>query len=251
MADVFKATKTPIFGPYAPWSAGGDDLSSTGFRQPEQIKINFNLDKKDGKKKTMSLSAYVTPDQGKCAEFFLFFVYPQFLSNVMGTLPEDFKDDAPLRFMLFEKTLQGSAKTIWQLVYTARITDNSELTLANFKSCVQDYLEKVASAKNLGNQVVRWLRTAKKPLGMPVDAWATRRRELEGYLREDGLLRTTISMPNGDEKKETNFFLCMPKAYQEKYAENKASVEEIEDQTAVFQQYFDTDKSNGTLKALE
>ena len=53
-------------------------------------------------------------------------------------------------------------------------------TLDIFMECVRDYLEKVAGVKYLGNQVIRWLRTAKKPLGMPVDAWHQRRLELEG-----------------------------------------------------------------------
>ena len=121
-------------------------------------------------------------------------------------------------------------------------------TLDIFMECVRDYLEKVAGVKNLGNQVIRWLRTAKKPLGMPVDAWHQRRLELEGYLG-GGWLRLTIPEANEAERSE-NFFLSMPKTYQQKYAERESSCGPLDEMVPVFQQYFTADKGDGTLKTL-
>jgi hypothetical protein len=34
---------------------------------------------------------------------------------------------------------------------------------ANFDKCIRDYLEAVAGFPNIGNQLICWLRAAKKP----------------------------------------------------------------------------------------
>ncbi len=69
--------------------------------------------------------------------------------------------------------------------------NNADCTKANFNKCIRDYLEAVAGFLNIGNQLIRWLRTSKKPALMPMHEFMWRQVQLLSYL-EGGYLRQTI-----------------------------------------------------------
>jgi hypothetical protein len=46
--------------------------------------------------------------------------------------------------------------------------DNADFTKANYNKCIRDYLEAIAGFPNVGDQLIRWLCTAKKPALLPM-----------------------------------------------------------------------------------
>jgi hypothetical protein len=50
----------------------------------------------------------------------------------------------------------------------------SDPTKVNFDECIRDYLEAVAGFPNVGDQLIRWLPTAKKPALMPMHVFMWR-----------------------------------------------------------------------------
>jgi hypothetical protein len=76
---------------------------------------------------------------------------------------------------------------------------------ANFNKCISDYLEAVAGFPNIGNQLICWLCTAKKPALMPMHEFMRRQVQLLSYLKGD-YLRWTMGVPTAQEKSEQIFF---------------------------------------------
>jgi hypothetical protein len=55
----------------------------------------------------------------------------------------------------------GLAK--WTNKMAKQCPNNADCTKANFDECIRDYLEAVAGFPNVGNQLIHWICTAKKP----------------------------------------------------------------------------------------
>ena len=53
-------------------------------------------------------------------------------------------------------------------VITKQCPNNADHTKANFDECIRDYLEAISEFPNIGNQLICWLRTSKKPTLMPM-----------------------------------------------------------------------------------
>jgi hypothetical protein len=75
----------------------------------------------------------------------------------------------------------------------------------NFDKCIRDYLEAVAGVPNVGNPLIRWLCTAKKPALMPMHKLMLRQLQLISYL-DGGYLHQTMEIPTAQEKSEQIFF---------------------------------------------
>ncbi len=58
---------------------------------------------------------------------------------------------------------QGIGLTKWTSVIAKQCPNNAGCTKANFDECIKDYLEAVAGFPNIGDQLIHWLRTSKKP----------------------------------------------------------------------------------------
>jgi hypothetical protein len=83
--------------------------------------------------------------------------------------------------------------------------DNADHTKANFDKCIRDYLKAVAGFPNVGDKLIRWLCTAKKPALMPIHKFMQCQGQLLSYL-EGGYLRQTMEVPTAQEKSEQIFF---------------------------------------------
>ncbi len=78
------------------------------------------------------------------------------------------KDDGPLLFSLMGQCFQGVGLTEWTSVIMKQCQNNADCTKANFDKCIKDYLEAVAGFPNIGDQLICWLHTSKKPTLMPM-----------------------------------------------------------------------------------
>jgi hypothetical protein len=96
---------------------------------------------------------------------------------------------------------------------------------ANFDECIKDYLEVVARFPIIGNQLICWLCTSKKPALMPMHKFTRRQVQLLSYL-EGGYLRGMMDIPTAQEKSEQIFF-AQPKAHQKKFAELNKMVRSV------------------------
>jgi hypothetical protein len=65
--------------------------------------------------------------------------------------------------------------------------NNADCTKVNFDECIRDYLEAVASFPNIGNLLIFWLFTTKKPALMPMHKFVWHQGQLLSYL-EGGYL---------------------------------------------------------------
>jgi hypothetical protein len=102
---------------------------------------------------------------------------------------------------------------------------------------------------NIGDQLIRWLCTAKKPTLMPMHEFMRRRVQLLSYL-ESGYLRQTMEVPTVQEKSEQIFF-AQPKVHQNKFANlNKTVPANLLRMIAFFEQCQATDKAAVILKKI-
>ncbi len=58
---------------------------------------------------------------------------------------------------------QDVGLTEWTSVIAKLRPDDADHTKANFDECIKDYLEAIARFPNVGDQLICWLCTAKKP----------------------------------------------------------------------------------------
>jgi hypothetical protein len=87
-----------------------------------------------------------------------------------------------LLFNLMSQCFQGVGLTEWTSVIAKRCPNNADCTKSNFDKCIRDYLETVARFPNIGNQLIHWLHTSKKPALMPMHEFMQRRVQLLSYL---------------------------------------------------------------------
>ncbi len=111
------------------------------------------------------------------------------------------------------------------------------------------YLEAVAAFPNVGDQLICWLCTAKKPAFMPMHNFMRHQVQLVGYL-EGGYLRQTMEVPTVQEKSE-QIFVAQPKAHQFKSMDlNKMAPTDPLKLIALFKQCQATNKTACILKKI-
>jgi hypothetical protein len=115
------------------------------------------------------------------------------------------KDNGPLLFSLLGQCFQDVGLTKWTSVVVKQCPNNADRTKVNFDKCIRDYLEAVAGFSNIGDQLICWLCTAKKPTLMPMHEFIWRQVQLLSYLERD-YLRQTMDVPTVQEKSEQIFF---------------------------------------------
>jgi hypothetical protein len=193
MSDLVKAQNTPQFNWYTWWTLLGangmpDKLIEEGLKQPDWIKVSF-------KKGAKEITGHVVPDQaGFGAEYFLAYTLPNFKSKILTRLSDAEKDNGPLLFSLLSQCFQDVGLTEWTSVIAKRCPNNADWTKATFNKCIRDYLEAVTGFSNIGDQLICWLCTAKKPVLMPMHEFMRRWVQLLSYL-ESGYLRQTMDVP--------------------------------------------------------
>ena len=167
MSDILKEQTSPQFNWYNKWThldADGipDKTIKEGLKQTDQIKVSFMVNK-------MDCTGLVMPDQACFGpEYYLAFTLPDFESRILGQIPEDKQNNMDTLFMLMEQCFQGVGLTEWTNVVANCCKETSDRTKDDFVECQRDYLEVVAGFPNIGDQLIRWLLTAKQPALMPI-----------------------------------------------------------------------------------
>jgi hypothetical protein len=107
---------------------------------------------------------------------------PDSKSKILTRLSAEQKDDGPLLFNLMGQCFQDVGLTEWTSIIAKQCPDNTDRTKANFDECIKDYLKAVAGFPNVGNQLICWLCTAKKPTLMSMHKFMWHRVQLLSYL---------------------------------------------------------------------
>ncbi len=168
MSDLVKAQNTPQFNWHTQWTSLGadgmpDKMIEEGLKQPNQMKVTF-------KKGTKEITGHVAPDRAWFgAEYFPAYMLPDFKSKILTWLSNSQKDDGPLQFSLLHQCFQKVGLTEWTSVIPKWCPDNAGWTKANFDECIRDYLKAVTGFPNIGDQLICWLCTAKKPALMSMN----------------------------------------------------------------------------------
>ncbi len=203
MSDLIKAQITPQFNWYTQWMSLGangmpDKLIKEGLKQPDQIKVSFE-------KETKEITGHVAPNQAWFgAEYFLAYTLPDFKSN-MTWLSAEQKDNGPLLFSLMGQCFQDVGLTEWTSIIAKRCPEDADRTKEKFGECIRDYLEALARFPNIGNQLIHWLRMAKKPPLMPMHEFMRRQVQLLSYLKRN-YRHWMMDVPTAHEKSEQIFF---------------------------------------------
>jgi hypothetical protein len=144
---------------------------------------------------------------------------------------------------------QDVGQTKWTSVVAKRCLDNADCTKANFDEWIKDYFEAVAGLLNVGDQLICWLCTAKKPTLMPMHKFMWRQVQLLSFL-EGGYLRQTMEVPTVQERSEQIFFV-QPKEHQFKFADlNKMVPTDPLKLIAFFEQCQATNRAAGILEKI-
>jgi hypothetical protein len=98
----------------------------------------------------------------------------------------------------------------------------TDCTKRNFNECIRDYLEAVSGFPNVGNQLICWLCTTKKPTFIPMHEFMRRQVQLLSYL-DGGYICQTMELPTAQEKSKQIFFV-QPKAHQFKFVDTNKTV---------------------------
>jgi hypothetical protein len=174
---------------------------------------------------------------------------PDFKSKILTQLSDAQKDNGPLLFSLLSQCFQDVGLTEWTSVIAKQCPNNADRTKATFDECIRDYLEAVTGFPNIGNQLICWLRMAKKPALMPMHKFMRRQVQLLSYLESDYLCRT-MDVPTAQEKSEQIFF-AQSKAHQNKFADlNKTVPADPLRMIAFFEQCQATNKAAGVLDKI-
>ncbi len=143
-------------------------------------------------------------------------------SKILTRLSNAQKKNGPLLFSLLGQGFQDVGLTEWTRVVAKRCLNNADCTKAKFDECIRDYLKAVTGFPNIGDQLIRWLCTAKKLALMPMHEFMWREVQLLSYLKSD-YLHQTMEVPIAQEKSEQIFF-AQPKAHQNKFTNLKLTV---------------------------
>ncbi len=102
---------------------------------------------------------------------------------------------------------------------------------------------------NIGDQLIFWLSTSKKPALMPMHKFMRRQVQLLSYLK-GGYLRRMMDVPTAQEKSEQIFF-AQPKAHQNKFADlNKMVPTDPLKMIAFFEHCQATNEAAGVLEKI-
>ncbi len=180
----FRCFVPPRLAPY-PLGANGmlDNLIKEGLKQSDCIKISFQKGAKE-------ITGHVAPDQAWFGtEYFLACMLPDFKSKILTQLLADQKNDGPLLLSLMGQRFQDAGLTKWTSVIAKQCPDNADCTKVNFDKCIRDYLEAITRFPIVGNQLIRWLCTAKKTALILINKfmqhWVQNLTYLKGgYLRQ-------------------------------------------------------------------
>jgi hypothetical protein len=88
------------------------------------------------------------------------------------------KDNGQLLFKLMGQCFQDIGLIEWTSIITKRCPNDADGPKASFDKCIRDYLKAVAGFSNIGNQLIFWLCTAKKPALMPMHEFTRRQMQL-------------------------------------------------------------------------
>jgi hypothetical protein len=171
MSDHVKMQNMPQFNWYTCWTSLGangtpDKLIEKGLKQTNQIKISFEKNSKDSNSK--EITGQVVPDQALFStEYFLAYMLPDFKSKILTQLLDVHKANGPLLIKLMGQCFQGVGLTKWTSIIAKQCPNNADCTKAYFGECIRDYLEAVAGFPNIGDQLIFWPCTSKKPALMP------------------------------------------------------------------------------------
>ncbi len=157
-------------------------------KQPDCINITFNKGTKD-------IIGHVAPNQAQFGpEYFLVFTLSDFKSKILTQLLDAKKDYGPTLFNLMGQFCQDIGLTEWKNVIAQQCPNEVDCTKAEFDKCIRDYLEAVAGFLNVGDQLICWLCTAKKPTFMPMHDFMRCRVQLLSYL-DGGYICQTMELP--------------------------------------------------------
>ncbi len=186
MSDLVKAQNTPQFNWYTRWTSLGvngtpDKLIEEGLKQPNWIKISFKKSSKDSNSK--DITGQVATDQALFGmEYFLAYTLPNFKSKILTRLSNAQKANGPLLFNLMGHCFQGVGLTESTSFIAKWCPNDADRVKTNFNKCIRDYLEAVAGFPNIGDQLICWLCTSKKPALMPMHEFMRHQVQLLSYL---------------------------------------------------------------------
>jgi hypothetical protein len=144
---------------------------------------------------------------------------------------------------------QGIGLTDWTSIIAKQCPNDADCTKANFDKCIRDYLEAIARFLNIGNQLICWLCTSKKPALMPMHKFTWSGVQLLSYF-DGGYLRQTMDVTTVQEKSKQIFF-AQPKVHQNKFANlNKTVPTDLLKMIAFFEQCQATGKAAGVLEKI-
>jgi hypothetical protein len=215
MSDLVNVQNTPQFNWCTRWTSLGADgtpnkLIKEGLKQPNWIKISFKKNSKDSNSK--EITSQIVPNQALFgAEYFLAYTLPDFKSKILTWLLDAQKTNGPLLFNLMGKCFQGVGLTELTSVVAKQCPNDADCTKANFDKCIRVYLEAVAGFPNIGDQLICWLRTSKKPALMPMHEFMWRWVQLLSFFK-GGYLCWLMDVATAQEQSEQIFF-AQPEAH--------------------------------------
>ncbi len=94
---------------------------------------------------------------------------------------------------------QDVGLTKWTRIIAKQCPTEADHTKTNFDKCIRDYLKAVAGFPNVGDQLIRWLCTAKKPSLMLMHEFMWHQVQLLSELG-GGYICCTMGLPTAYEK---------------------------------------------------
>ena len=217
--NILRSHQDPPFGWFYKWTSLNEDGVpgldlDTALKQPETIRIKWDVPEPGTRGRTREVSADIIPDKAILgAEYALIHTIPDFEGKIRPRLDIHDVDFVAKLHDLFGRCLQGKAVTKWNTVLTEYPIEDR--TVDSFKEAQQKYLERVADVKNLGDILIRQLRNNKKPAAVKLEEYLARRQEWDHHL-DSGYLRFTLARATAQEKAE-QIFEHQPNSHRTKY----------------------------------
>jgi hypothetical protein len=92
------------------------------------------------------------------------------------------KDNGPTLFNLMGQWFWDVGLTEWTSIVAKRCPTKADCTKTNFDKCIRDYLKAVTRIPNVGDQLICWLHTSKKPALMSMHEFMQHQKQLLSYL---------------------------------------------------------------------
>ncbi len=154
MSDLIKAQKTPQVNWYTCWTSLGandmpDKLIEEGMKQPDCIKITFQIRTKDIKNTLRRTRHNLDPN-------FLIFMLQDSKAKILTWLFDPWRITV-LQFNLMGQCFQEVGLTEWTNIISKQCPEKKDHTIYNFDECIMDYLMAVIGFPNVGDQIIRCL----------------------------------------------------------------------------------------------